>query len=59
VHSDVGLASLTMLQMCLLREKAHLQKNFMPAGSTETLAPGTYYLTEVDDMFRRKYEIKA
>lgn len=46
-------------EMCLLREKAHLQKNFSPAGSVDTLLPGTYYLTEVDDMFRRKYEVKA
>ena len=45
--------------MCLLREKAHLQKNFTPAGSTDALVPGTYYLTEVDDMYRRKYDIKA
>ncbi|CAL5872537.1 uncharacterized protein PFLUO_LOCUS6801 [Penicillium psychrofluorescens] len=45
--------------MCQLREHAHLQKNFKPTGSTETLQSGTYYLTEVDDMFRRKYEIKA
>lgn len=45
--------------MCLLREKAHLQKNFKPAGSTDSMLPGTYYLTEVDEMFRRKYEIKA
>jgi len=46
-------------EMCLLREKAHLKKDFKPVGSTETLLPGTYYLTEVDDMFRRKYEVKA
>jgi hydroxymethylglutaryl-CoA synthase len=45
--------------MCLSREKAHLQKDFKPTGSTDDLRPGTYYLTEVDDMFRRKYEIKA
>lgn len=45
--------------MCKLREHAHLQKNFKPSGSTETLQPGTYYLTEVDDMFRRFYEVKA
>jgi hydroxymethylglutaryl-CoA synthase len=45
--------------MCLLREKAHLQKNFKPAGSTDDLVPGTYYLTEVDDMFRRQYAVKA
>jgi len=46
-------------EMCLLREKAHLKKDFKPVGNTETLLPGTYYLTEVDDMFRRKYEVKA
>ncbi|KAJ5239471.1 hypothetical protein N7468_004090 [Penicillium chermesinum] len=46
-------------EMCKLREHAHLQKNFKPSGNPETLQPGTYYLTEVDDMFRRKYEVKA
>jgi hydroxymethylglutaryl-CoA synthase len=45
--------------MCILREHAHLKKNFKPTGNTDTLFPGTYYLTEIDDMFRRKYEIKA
>ncbi|KEF55348.1 hydroxymethylglutaryl-CoA synthase [Exophiala aquamarina CBS 119918] len=46
-------------QMCLLREKAHLKKDFQPAGDIETLVSGTYYLTNVDDMYRRKYEVKA
>jgi hydroxymethylglutaryl-CoA synthase len=45
--------------MCVLREKAHLQKNYAPKGSADTLVAGTYYLTGVDDMFRRTYEIKA
>jgi hydroxymethylglutaryl-CoA synthase len=45
--------------MCILREHAHLKKNFKPTGNPGTLFPGTYYLTEIDDMFRRKYEIKA
>ena len=45
--------------MCVLREHAHLKKNFKPSGKTETLYPNTYYLSEVDDMFRRQYEIKA
>lgn len=45
-------------QMCLLREKAHLQKDFEPVGQVDTLLSGTYYLTKVDEMFRRKYEIK-
>jgi hydroxymethylglutaryl-CoA synthase len=44
--------------MCNLRERAHLQKDYKPKGSSETLFPGTYYLTEVDSMFRRKYEVK-
>ncbi|WEW55116.1 3-hydroxy-3-methylglutaryl coenzyme A synthase [Emydomyces testavorans] len=46
-------------EMCLLREKAHLKKDFIPTGNTEHLFPGTYYLTKVDDMFRREYAIKA
>ena len=45
--------------MCVLREQAHLQKSYSPKGSAETIAKGTYYLTSVDDMFRRKYEIRA
>jgi hydroxymethylglutaryl-CoA synthase len=44
--------------MCNLREKAHLKKNFKPEGSTDDIVPGTYYLTDVDDMFRRTYAIK-
>jgi hydroxymethylglutaryl-CoA synthase len=45
--------------MCNLREKAHLKKNYTPEGSTEDIVPGTYYLTGIDDMFRRTYEIKS
>jgi len=45
-------------EMCNLRERAHLKKDYKPQGSVETLLPGTYYLTGVDDMFRRSYEIK-
>ena len=41
-----------------LREKAHLQKSFKPQGSLDNLSQGTYYLTEVDDKFRRNYAIK-
>ncbi|RDL42006.1 putative Hydroxymethylglutaryl-CoA synthase [Venustampulla echinocandica] len=46
-------------EMCDLRKKAHLQKSYTPNGSSETIAKGVYYLTGVDDMFRRKYEVKA
>ncbi|KJK67333.1 Hydroxymethylglutaryl-coenzyme A synthase C terminal [Aspergillus parasiticus SU-1] len=45
-------------QMCQLREKAYQQKNYTPKGSVDSLAPGTYYLIHVDDIFRRKYELK-
>ena len=44
--------------MCNLREHAHLKKDYSPQGSTEHLFPGTYYLTNIDGMFRRTYEIK-
>jgi hydroxymethylglutaryl-CoA synthase len=44
--------------MCLLREKAHLQKSYTPQGETDHLFPGTYYLTGIDDLFRRTYAIK-
>ena len=45
--------------MCVLREKAHLKSNYKPQGSPQTIAKGTYYLTGVDEMFRRTYEIKG
>jgi hydroxymethylglutaryl-CoA synthase len=48
-----------MLQMCELRKKAHLQKSYTPNGNPETIAKNVYYLESVDDMFRRKYLIKA
>lgn len=46
-------------QMCDLRKKAHLQKGFKPAGDASTIIPGTYYLEEVDEMFKRSYAVKA
>ena len=54
-----GGSDRAQLQMCALREKAHLQKSYTPQGSPDTLFAGTYYLTGIDDMFRRTYEIKA
>lgn len=41
-----------------LRSNAHLKKSFKPSGSIDSLPNGTYYLTEVDDRFRRKYARK-
>lgn len=45
------------LEAIELREKIHLQKSTKPTGSIETLSKGTYYLTEIDDKFKRYYEI--
>jgi hydroxymethylglutaryl-CoA synthase len=62
VSSPFGAAEilvLTKLQMCELRKKAHLQKSYTPSGSADTIASGVYYLENVDEMFRRKYAIKA
>ncbi|KAI5805490.1 hydroxymethylglutaryl-CoA synthase [Peziza echinospora] len=41
--------------LCVLREKAHLKKNFVPAGDPSTIIKNTYYLVNIDDMFRREY----
>ena len=46
-------------QMCDLRKQAHLQKDYTPKGEVSTIAPGAYYLTKVDDMFKREYSVKA
>ncbi|KAI5788415.1 putative hydroxymethylglutaryl-CoA synthase [Geopyxis carbonaria] len=45
--------------MCELRHKAHLQKDYSPAGNPDTIAKGAYYLTKVDGVFRREYTRKA
>ncbi|KAI9792840.1 MAG: 3-hydroxy-3-methylglutaryl coenzyme A synthase [Peltula sp. TS41687] len=45
-------------EMCVLREKAHLQKNYTPKGNPENIVKDTYYLTQIDEMFRRSYAIK-
>ena len=47
------------VQTCDLREKAYMQHPYTPKGDISTITKGTYYLVEVDDMLKRKYEIKA
>ena len=44
--------------MCDLRKKAHLQKNYKPEGEVSTIDSSVYYLTEVDDMFKRAYKVQ-
>ncbi|KAG8525967.1 3-hydroxy-3-methylglutaryl coenzyme A synthase [Bacidia gigantensis] len=46
-------------EMCELRKKAHMKKGYTPSGNVNTIVAGTYYLTEVNDLYQRKYEIKA
>ncbi|KAL8998717.1 MAG: hypothetical protein Q9169_002272 [Polycauliona sp. 2 TL-2023] len=40
-------------EMCNLRERAHLQKEYTPSGDAETITKDTYYLSSIDGMFRR------
>ncbi|KAK9468559.1 hydroxymethylglutaryl-coenzyme A synthase C terminal-domain-containing protein [Lipomyces arxii] len=42
-----------------LREKAHLAKDYTPEGTLDNIAPGTYYLTKIDDRYRREYAVQA
>ncbi|KAJ5758817.1 hypothetical protein N7520_005973 [Penicillium odoratum] len=46
-------------EVCNMREKAYQQKNYTPVGSVDSLAPNTYYLVHVDELFRRTYEKKS
>lgn len=46
-------------EMCNLRKQAHLKKDYTPKGETSTIIPGAYYLTKVDDMFKREYAVQA
>ncbi|KAJ3496401.1 hypothetical protein NLG97_g2682 [Lecanicillium saksenae] len=46
-------------EMCNLRKQAHLQKDYTPKGEVSTIIPGAYYLTKVDDMFKREYSVQA
>ncbi|KAL8586748.1 Hydroxymethylglutaryl-CoA synthase, cytoplasmic [Nucella lapillus] len=39
-----------------LREETHHLAPYKPVGSVDPLFPGTWYLTEIDGMYRRKYE---
>lgn len=40
------------------REDTHSKRNYSPSCSEEDLFPGTYYLTSVDEKFRRTYRRK-
>uniref|UniRef100_A0A0D6R9M3 Hydroxymethylglutaryl-CoA synthase n=1 Tax=Araucaria cunninghamii TaxID=56994 RepID=A0A0D6R9M3_ARACU len=46
-------------EYCNLRHEAHLKKDFSPKGSLDGILPGTYYLENIDDQFRRHYGIQA
>ena len=42
-----------------LREDTHHEAPYVPVGDLESLWPGTYYLTAVDEKHRRVYARKA
>lgn len=41
-----------------LRESTHNSKAYKPQSDVGALLPGTYYLVEVDDKYRRTYARK-
>jgi len=43
-------------QTMKLKEETHHKAPYSPVGDPKALFPGTWYLTHVDDMYRRKYE---
>ncbi|THC93371.1 hypothetical protein EYZ11_007163 [Aspergillus tanneri] len=44
---------------CQLREQAYMAKDYVPFTTTDYLIPGTYYLSKVNKMFEREYQVKA
>lgn len=38
--------------------KAYGSKDYTPVGDITRLAPGTYYLEKIDEVYRRTYAIK-
>ncbi|CAI4219434.1 unnamed protein product [Parascedosporium putredinis] len=40
-------------------DSAHLQKDYKPQGDASTITSGTYYLENVDDMFKRTYSVQT
>ena len=42
-----------------LREQAHLKASYKPKSGHQDLFPGTFYLTNIDDVHRRTYERHA
>ena len=49
---------MSCVQTCRLRAFAHQQSPYQPIGSLAGLSKHTYYLTDVDKMFRRTYGVK-
>ncbi|KAL5748640.1 hypothetical protein ACOSQ2_025937 [Xanthoceras sorbifolium] len=47
------------VEVMQLMEHRYGAKDFVTSKDSSLLAPGTYYLTEVDSMYRRFYAIKA
>ena len=47
------------LKTLTTREDTHNKNNYSPVCSEEDLFPGTYYLIDVDEKFRRTYHRKA
>jgi hypothetical protein len=48
----------SLTQTMAFREKAFAQRNYTPSRSVESRRVGTYYLTQVDDKWRRFYEVR-
>lgn len=55
IHEE-GLTQL--YKACALRMKAYGSKSYKAVGDVSTLAPGTYYLESIDEVYRRTYAIK-
>uniref|UniRef100_H3CHP0 Hydroxymethylglutaryl-CoA synthase n=1 Tax=Tetraodon nigroviridis TaxID=99883 RepID=H3CHP0_TETNG len=55
VDSKKNVSPAVFSDIMNLREDTHHTADYVPRGSADDLFPGTWYLTRVDDKFRREY----
>ena len=51
-------ASIVVFEMFKSINDVNISAPYKPVGATDHLFPGTWYLTDIDDKHRRKYERK-
>ena len=55
LDSRIKIVPTEFVQILDVKEKTHHLAPFKPTGRSDRLRPGTFYLTNIDDKYRRSY----